>query len=560
MTITFKRAAALLLSFAVALTAFAATATAKEGEAAIEILGGRDGVSLQLTEYIDTYEDYTIYPQDNFEDVTWTVADKSVLRLNNNTGEIRPVAPGVTTVTATTDTGLTDTVTVTVKEASVWKLDTATPLVLRGEDHVQLFAFTPATDGEYTLYSEGEGDPFVELYNSKLKRLQKADDERDFNFLLPMTLTAGETYYFHISAYEPTITTVTLKQGIDTTLTAFEFSAPTVTMCVGDVFYPRFTYAPITVPFDGATATAADETVVKWTAYGFEAQNVGTTTLTATAQGGLTATMTVTVIDQPTMTVQAPVTVTLANGIMMREYTLRVDKTATYALQSFDEAAVDVILRDAEGLTLKQTSAKNGGFLIKTELQAGITYRVFVMGASPDQQATFEMAVTKVDAALKPTAVAIAFENDWIVKQEGDEVWVTPGVEFYPNVVFSGVYGAMAEKYTVSVGDESVLYDPWGFGNLTCVGLGDTTLTVETAGGLSHTYTIHVINLFYGDTDRNGVIDIADAVRVFRSVNGRMLPPNSEKALFDVTEDNNIDIADAVMLFRYANGRITTLG
>ena len=138
-------------------------------------------------------------------------------------------------------------------------------------------------------------------------------------------------------------------------------------------------------------------------------------------------------------------------------------------------------------------------------------------------------------------------------------MWLSLGTYLYPQVVLYGEYGMSPPNHTVTVEDDGVLVDEWGFGTLLCAAVGDTTLTATTADGLSCTYTVHVIKELHGDVDRDGKVDIADAVSVFRHANGSLMPTAAELARYDINGDNSVNIADAVMLFRYANGRIADL-
>lgn len=533
--------------------------TTAQGEASIEIFGGRNIVKMALTDVIDTFYDYAIYPQDNGEEVTWTIEDETVLRLNNRTGEIRPVAPGVTALTVTTDTGLSDTVTVTVPEPTAWSPDETKTLFFSEYGQMQTFVFVPTESGDYTLYSEGEGDPFVEVYDSKLKRLKGADDERDFDFLMQISLTAGETYYIGIGAYDPTITNVTLQTGVEDHFTSLAFAQEHITLNVGDLFYPLFHYEPIAMPFRGCDIVSADDSVAVPNDFGVMAQGVGTTTVTATAEDGTTATMTVTVEDPVALTVGSTADVVFDKGIMIRSYTLTVEETATYVIQSYDAATVDVELRNEQGHKLKMASAEGAGFLIKTTLEAGLTYRLDVLAFAPDRYTELEIGIAKADASLKPTAMDIVFDPSIVVKRQEGEVWLSLGSYLYPQVVLYGEYGMSPPNHTVTVEDDGILVDEWGFGTLLCAAVGDTTLTATTADGLSCTYTVHVVKELHGDVDRDGKVDIADAVSVFRHANGGLMLSVAELARYDINGDNNVNLADAVMLFRYANGRIADL-
>lgn len=74
-----------------------------------------------------------------------------------------------------------------------------------------VFSFTPSTSGNYTFYSEGADniethDSYVNLYNSSKLLLSDDDDSgTGANFSLTYYLTAGQTYYYEVGAYNNNI-------------------------------------------------------------------------------------------------------------------------------------------------------------------------------------------------------------------------------------------------------------------------------------------------------------------------------------------------------------------
>ncbi len=532
--------------------------TAQEEESYIEILYGEELVELSLVDYISTF-DYMIYPYDNGETVTWTIGDANVLCLDEENNVIVPVAPGETTLTATTNTGLSDTINVVVNEPTAWKGLGSMPLILEAYGRNQLFVYTPSESGEYTMYSMGDGDVYAELYDRNFELIEMADDNTtDYNFVLPMELTAGETYYFHIGAYQPSMVNIVFMKGIETTYTSFDFTIDSVTLNVGDAFIPSVTYEPRYVALDWCDITAADGTIFEQMDYLFVAQKPGTTTLTATAPNGTSATMTVTVQDVTMLTAGDVKTVNLTDGVIMRTYAIVAEETAEYVIQSFDAKNVEVMLNDDAGNYLNGASVQAGGFCVTQQLTAGELYVLCILGYS-EEDLSFEIGMVKKDPTNKPTGVSLDFADYAILKQQGDEVWVTADNYITFNVVFEGTYGVMPENYTISVVDENIVWYDLDWNELYACGVGTTTVTVTSASGFNHTYTIHVIADLVGDVSHDGKVDIADAVMLFRYANGRISVPSVEVIAYDLNHDNVANIADAVMLFRYANGRLSSL-
>lgn len=64
------------------------------------------------------------------------------------------------------------------------------------------FAFTPKTNGSYTIQSIGNNDTYGTLYSSTHSSLRTSDDDGDgSNFKITYTMEAGTTYYVAAKFY-----------------------------------------------------------------------------------------------------------------------------------------------------------------------------------------------------------------------------------------------------------------------------------------------------------------------------------------------------------------------
>ena len=102
---------------------------------------------------------------------------------------------------------------VTTSQPETIALDTPVSCVI-SERNSKTYVFTPSTTGQYTIWSEGSGDPCVTLYDEQWRKVTNDDDGGDrLNFNLSCSLTAGSAYYFLISGYNDSEPTVTLTRG-----------------------------------------------------------------------------------------------------------------------------------------------------------------------------------------------------------------------------------------------------------------------------------------------------------------------------------------------------------
>lgn len=90
--------------------------------------------------------------------------------------------------------------------------DTAVPLKLLEAQDVELitgeefwFSFTPEEAGKYAFYSEGDCDPYAQLWEDpeQLNMIESNDDSgyEEMNFSVGAELEAGHTYYLRVSFY-----------------------------------------------------------------------------------------------------------------------------------------------------------------------------------------------------------------------------------------------------------------------------------------------------------------------------------------------------------------------
>lgn len=155
-----------------------------------------------------------------------------------------------------------------LENATELTIDVFTSLKLKG-DSVNL-SFTAPEDGFYKFYSTGKADTYAELYDSQDNLLCENDDvysdsyDYDYNFTINYKLSAGQTYYLSVNAYESAYVAqnakvkVTKISGIESAIIT---KMPNDTTCIED-------YEEMSTYVDGLAIdyTFSDCSVVNWSA------------------------------------------------------------------------------------------------------------------------------------------------------------------------------------------------------------------------------------------------------------------------------------------------------
>ena len=132
--------------------------------------------------------------------LTWTSSNDDVAYVDD--GYLYFESEGTATITVTTENGLTDSINVVVIKTPELIVNMANEAVCLYGDKI-VYEFTPKLSGSYTLYSLGDDNPAMSLYNKNMEEIGESDNEGEkLNFYLEADLIAGETYYisYYISS------------------------------------------------------------------------------------------------------------------------------------------------------------------------------------------------------------------------------------------------------------------------------------------------------------------------------------------------------------------------
>lgn len=146
---------------------------------------------------------YVTYSPLNAYQVDYTVesSDETVVKIEGKT--VVAVEGGEATVTVTSENGKTDSIKVTVIDASEIELDReyALECIESERGNYMRYSYTPAVSGIYTIKttgSTGEGFTAEVVIRDALNQLRYNGEETD-SFILSYALEAGTTYYYEVN-------------------------------------------------------------------------------------------------------------------------------------------------------------------------------------------------------------------------------------------------------------------------------------------------------------------------------------------------------------------------
>lgn len=280
-------------------------------------------------------------PLGSYDDITnWTISDPTILQLEGfgaNEAEFSALKPGAVDVTVTTAGGLSATGKFTVKEPL--KPNSPETITLDPGEWKEL-VFQAPDDGYYFTSVPGDEDLWMDV--SANDNSVYTEEYRGFW----TTLSKDEYLYIWFENYSDT--------AITTTVEVVDATKPITSMTLtgNSNFYAGFPgYIEISVePFgsyDFKDMKIADESVAKVvTVDGYsvelECLKVGTTTLSVTTEGGVTATYNIVVKEPETITLNQNVDVTLGSGQYV-VYTFTAPEGGSYAVTSTGLFAFEIL-------------------------------------------------------------------------------------------------------------------------------------------------------------------------------------------------------------------------
>ncbi len=424
------------------------------------------------------------------EYIEWSSSDTSAAQIDNwwDDGYCRIFLSGTGTVTITAESrsGLVDTCTITVNEPSEISLNEEKSLSTDTDGMATgSYKFVAEEDGVYAFYSfDNDYDTYGYVYDSEGYELSDDDDGGEGNnFFATFEATAGEIYYLSARPYSRDAEgeySVSVKKVIKAT--SISFKEQNVLSRIGSTKEIYVLFGPDGAIPEGVNFTSSDESVVEvlYNVEGDEGKGcfisfveVGTATITATSENGLTATCTVTVEDIPELTLGNTSLVINENGYYSSTdnyFKFIPEEDGTY---KFTVSGVNTF--DENVYLWKDELEEEGYPSLSHKLVAGQTYYVRAY-ADVDDIDSESSAVITVEKLQPPTSMTLIPEKTTGIIS--DEITV--------DVVF-GPQGCANEDFSWEISDESILDARSGgedYVDFFATGAGEATITFTSDSGL----------------------------------------------------------------------------
>lgn len=191
----------------------------------VEKLVPAESIFIDIGTEVSGYRNSELYPEVIFapenaaiEDISWFTSDPEIVEINDY-GDVRLIAPGVATITAKTESGLTATCKITVKDFPTILLNETKTVSDKMVGNDSYYYFTPEKDGYYVFYSYNTTiDTYGYIYNSNFRSISSDDDSGvGYNFKAGANLKGGVTYILGVRDYKSATYNVRVVEGKEIT-------------------------------------------------------------------------------------------------------------------------------------------------------------------------------------------------------------------------------------------------------------------------------------------------------------------------------------------------------
>ncbi len=354
-----------------------------------------------------------------YEAITFKSSDENIATVNDQ-GYVQYIGAGTATITATTESGLTDTCTVFVLEHEKIEVGTIYTKEISASDNIVCYKFTPDWEGYFGIYVESDCKfNYILSYDGYKTSGEYGYIEEDLYILDLQYGANNETdYYLIVYSEEP------VQQGqISITVNKIPYATAMSIEClsegyIGDnlyavpVFYPEGSYN------EGVTWSSDNSDIVYVSEGGnIELLAVGSATITATSVRGLTATKTITVKDYESIAVNEEKIIDSNYGYK-KVFKFMPEESGSYKFYSYNnDGDSKAYLYDSELNEIAQDddSGTDNNFIIIKKLEAGKTYyfapQFYTYG--PTTEGVFYTKVEKVNAISEITITAYPNKMDY---------------------------------------------------------------------------------------------------------------------------------------------------
>lgn len=359
------------------------------------------------------------YPENSLVgELTWKSNNETVATVNEN-GEVKFLTTGTVTVTATNDIGLSDTCTFTVIETPVLTLGQPA-LITIANNEMQYLKYIPDETGPLAFYYteiSNENEPQVHVYDQDGQHLTSSGNE-DFD---EFEFEADETYYigtnyngyydngdgtYYLNAVKPVpATAISIDVGS-------EFKG-----YLGTEKLLQVVYDPIYAFKETIEWTSTDDDIVSVDEEGnISLKAVGTATITATSETGLSASLEVTVEDYETIELGQEMTVTIDSNTPAEYFYFTPEEDGYYSFYSYGDENYDtygeIYSFDMDRLADDDDGGEQNHFRVKYFLEADKTY-ILKARFLNDNQGSFKVCVEKTNVVTSLELVSMPTKSEY---------------------------------------------------------------------------------------------------------------------------------------------------
>ncbi len=495
----------------------------------------------------------------SYESCTWESSDPSVARITDGTyGEgcsISFVSPGEAYVTATSPSGLSDSMRVVCIGAENISLNEKMP-VGGGIDRIP-FRFIPEKDGYYAFVSEGSNKAAGVVYDSKWNVINSSDTDvcAPEDFAVQAYMVAGEVYYLEAVRNETQMTTpfeVSVSECSAASSVSFACGRE-VYGYVGDILDIGIILDVDTAYVEDCKFSISDKYVGEITDEYEDGcivslKKAGRANILVETENGLTATcdLIVSEIEYEKLLLDSVVTVD-TDKYRERYFTFTPNESGKYTVVSSGIADTYCTLLDGNmnELGFDDDKGKDLNFSLETYLIAGVTY-IFRTGFySTNDAEGYGVKIVKSQKAEK-----VYIDSEKVIKATvGQTLYLT--ADFSPD-------GALSEAvYWEADGRDilAVMYEEDNYCGVYVMSEGVAKIRVYSEGGIYDTVTVVCGSVMTaeGDVNSDAQINAMDTNILRRHVAGAYDAVNLLTS--DMNNDTVIDSRDSNLLKRLVAGR-----
>lgn len=445
------------------------------------------------------------------EKTTWSISDESVAQISfesedygGKSVDISLLKPGTATLTATSENGLTASCVITVKDYDALTLDTPYTHTFE-EIGNKTFTFTPSETGVYEIsFVRPLGEYFsYDIYDSDNNSLnyiyswgQNFEESNTETEYAQFELEKDKKYY--IINRSGSYITYTVNMTKPVKATSMQLTQTSINGFVNSSYGIFRHFGPEGCAYEKTTWSISDESIAEISSnpennrggnLEIKLLSVGTATITATSESGLTATCTVTVTDPEEIFAD-----TTKNGVLTAT-----ESSVTYKFIPQNDGAYNFALNDSQHtdnyLFLELRDCHNNAILTnegtffegQVLLEKAETYYLTVYLPAVDYPEDFEADYfINISQPPKATSITLTCDTDLIYERTDINIFAS----FYPlNSAIEAVEWSIDNTDAAYISSSNnANASVWIY----CHTAGTATITATTTSGLTASYTLNI--------------------------------------------------------------------